>query len=116
MADEKTVTDSRGRKIAYRELAPADMMDLMEAADDVSGNAGWMAFALGVASVTSIDGVPVPVAENKADVKRNANTLGNDGIVAVQNAIFGSPKKATKKAAGTAKNSSGHPASETPNS
>jgi hypothetical protein len=105
MADEKTVTDSRGRKIVYRELAPADMMDLMEAAGGASGNAGWMTLALVVASVTSIDGTPVPVASSKADVKRNANALGNDGIVAVQRVLFDAPEKDAAEVAETAKNS-----------
>jgi len=41
-----------------------------------------------VYAVSAIDGVPLPLPANKDDLKTNARALGDDGIVAVMEALF----------------------------
>lgn len=82
-------TDARGRVLRFKEMDPSDMLDLYEAAGSNSGNRSWMSMALIVVSLTDIDGIPVPMAIDKAGVKRNARTLGNDGLVAGQKLFYG---------------------------
>lgn len=84
------VADSLGRKIVLKTMGPADMLDLVEAAGANSGNQGWVNLAMVVCSVQSIDGVPVPRAVTKDQVKRVARLLGNEGMVACSNELFGS--------------------------
>jgi len=90
------VTDANGRVYAIRELDPADMLDLFEAAGDASDNQRWVQFALIVTSVTAIDNVPLPLATTKNDIRANAKLIGNAGIVAVSKAVMGEVAPAGK--------------------
>ena len=91
----KTVTDRNGRVIGYREMNPADMLDLLEAAGAASQNGGWVAYAITICSVTAIDGNPVPTPRTKDQVKALAARLGNASYVALANEMFG-PAPATE--------------------
>lgn len=87
--EERTVTDSNGRIITLRVLDPADMLDLLEAAGPASANVGWIRYASVVASVSAIDGVPVPIASTKAHILAAARKLGNEGFAAVGKFLYG---------------------------
>ena len=82
------VTDSLGRALGIRTMGPAGMLDLIEAAGDQSGNASWVRSAMIITSVVAIDGIPVPVAITKDQVKRNAIMIGNEGFAAVAKMLF----------------------------
>ena len=86
---DKKITDSNGRAISFKEMDAVDMLDLLEAAGAQSTNQGWMRMAMVVASVTDIDGVPVPRARTKEQVRAIAGQLGNPGLIALNEAIFG---------------------------
>lgn len=92
--DDMQVTDSRGRVLKLRVIDPGQMLDLMEAAGTASDNRAWMQYALMVASVASIDGVPMPAAANKRDVRANAVMIGHDGIAAATQKLY-APAAAT---------------------
>ena len=83
-----TVTDASGRKIGVMIFGPEDMLDLMEAADDLSTNQGWLRYATVICSVSSIDDVPVPRPKNKMQIRGIAKKLGNLGFLAVAKAIY----------------------------
>jgi hypothetical protein len=98
-------TDAQGRLISFKEMNPTDMLDLLEAAGPLSTNPGWMKMAMVIASVTDIAGTPVPTARTKDQIRNIARQLGNDGLVALNAAIFGADDEvAEKEAADTAKN------------
>lgn len=88
MAD-KTVTDSTGRTLLLREIEADEMLDLMEAAGVSAGNSAYMQFALIVASVSSVDGVPMPRITSKAMLRSNAAAIKNAGIVAASREMMG---------------------------
>ncbi len=105
MAEMKTVTDALGRTLKIRELDPADMLDLIEAAGEVAGNPAWIRYAMSVASVAEFDGVPVPLPENKDQIKAFARRIGNEGYVAAVRAVWGiadPPAKGDDKVPGEA--------------
>lgn len=83
------ITDKNGRVFETKELDPGDLLDILEAAAEASGNQSWVRLAMVVCSVTAIDGVPVPFATRKADVTKLARTIGNDGLVALNQSMFG---------------------------
>ena len=103
MATE-TVTDKAGRKIGLRDLDPGDMLDLLEAAGTSSTNEGYMRYAMVIASLSSIDDVPVPAARTKEQMRGNAKKLGNDGFAAVAEALFGKTSPTADDSAAAAKN------------
>jgi hypothetical protein len=90
MSDENiVVTDASGRKLTLKPLDPGDMLDLLEAAGDQSTNAGYVNYAVIVASVVQIDDKPLPRAMKKDRLKANGKLLGNVGLVAVTKELFG---------------------------
>ena len=99
MADLKTVTDSKGRKIVLRVMDPADMLDLIEAAGEAASNSTWVRYAMAVASVAEFDGVPVPMPESKAQIRAFARKMGNEGYEAVVQAVWGLGAPAEEAAA-----------------
>lgn len=91
-----SVVDAKGRTITLRILDPADMLDLFEAAGSASSNAGWVRYASVVASVSGIDGVPIPIPAKKEAIRTLARRLGNDGFAAVAKFLFGDGEGAPK--------------------
>ena len=102
------IVDAKGRRFTTKELDPGDLLDLLEAAGSNSGNAAWLRLAMVVCSVTAIDGVPVPLATTKQDVRQSAKMIGNDGLVALNKAMLGddaaAPVTSDAEAQETAKN------------
>lgn len=97
------ITDRAGRTLEIRELGPDDVLNLMETGGTAAGQEGWMAYAMVVASVASIDGDPSPpLGCPKPMFLAFAKKLGNDGMVAVNSHVFG-PKAGAEDVA-TAKN------------
>jgi len=80
MAIEEELVSPAGRKIGFQELDPGEMMDVIEAADEASGNRTWLNYAIAVSSVRTIDGHPVQFPKTKIDVRALANRLGMDGV------------------------------------
>lgn len=96
------VTDSLERKIVLKTLGPADMLNLFEAAGANSGNAAWMRFAMELASVRSVDGVPLPFAIKKEQLLMAAERLGNEGMMAVHLKLFPPEEEGADESAPTA--------------
>jgi len=82
---ELTLED--GRRISVREIDPADMLDLIEAAGSAMNGASasaWLSYAQMICAVTAIDGVPVQMPATKAEIKDLARRLGVTGVKALQ--------------------------------
>jgi hypothetical protein len=88
MSDQKVATDTNGRKYTLRELTPGSFMDLLEAAGGASQNAGYLRYAMAVASVIDIDGVPVPMPQDRRQLRALGDKIGNDGMIAIFNVLF----------------------------
>jgi hypothetical protein len=76
--------EADGRRFALREMDPADMLDLLEAAGHNAGNRAWLRFAMVVCSVQAIDGIPMPFPRDAGGIKALARTVGVNGIEAVR--------------------------------
>ena len=87
------IKDAKGRAFTTKEMDPGDLLELLEASGANSGNAAWVRLAMVICSVTAIDGVPVPAATKKQDVVATAKRIGNDGLVALNAAMFGDDAK-----------------------
>jgi len=99
------ITLADGRKLGLKEIDPGDMLDLIEAAGSAMSGAAagaWLGYAQMIATVTSIDGVPVQFPVTKDEVKDLARKIGNGGIVELQKTL--APEKAAEAAKDTAKN------------
>jgi len=82
----ETVSLSDGRCLALKEIDPADMLDLIEAAGSaVNGPAAatWLGYAEMICSVTAIDGVPVQIPGTKEEIRELARRLGKTGVAAL---------------------------------
>ena len=88
MAEPTIITDADGRKLELREMTPADQLDLLEAAGDSSGNAGYVRMVTVLFMVAKIDGAPVPPPTNKRQIRLHATRLGNAGLVALYAHLF----------------------------
>ena len=84
-----TATDARGRKLTLQALQPDGLLDLLEAGGAAANSEPWLRYATIVCSVTEIDGVPVPRARTREQIKQAARTIGNDGMAAAVAALFG---------------------------
>lgn len=97
-----TLSHSDGRKIGVRILDMADMLDLMEAAGQVSTNQGWMNLAIPAVSVDYLDEKPVPIPATKEKIKQRTRELGNERMGAIIWALF--QRKTPEAELETAKN------------
>lgn len=78
------VTDAEGRRFVLRSLTALDKLRLFEAAGaELSRNDRWLGMAALAASVTEIDGVPVPLPASKAAIEAIVRKLGDAGLAAV---------------------------------
>lgn len=78
-----TVLLSDGRCLTLREIDPADMLDLIEAAGSAvmgPSAATWLGYAEMICSVTAIDGVPVQMPSTKDEIRELARRLGKAGV------------------------------------
>ena len=84
----QTVTDALGRRIGLRRPGALDKLRLLKAAGPVlAQNQPWLNMALYAASVTEIDGVPVPPPAAEAQIEALVGRLGDEGLAAVALAL-----------------------------
>jgi hypothetical protein len=86
-AISQTVIDALGRTLTIREIGPMEQIDLFEAAGDQSNNSPWVGMAILAASVTDIDGIPMPTPRSKNTIRAALKTLGSEGVAAVAKAL-----------------------------
>ncbi len=80
--------DGSGREIALRRLGALDKLRLFKAAGPaLAQNAPYLGMAMLAASVTAIEGVPVPYPTNEAQIEAIVARLGDEGIAAVAAAL-----------------------------
>lgn len=85
-----TATDTRGRVFQMKTLDPADMLNTIEIAGGAAAeNQTWLRMAMLLATVSTIDGIPVPVAGTKNQILNNARMIGNDGLICIADATTG---------------------------
>ncbi len=81
---EHNVHDEQGRVIAIKRPTALDTLRLIKAAGPIlSQNEAWMAIAGLAASVTAIDGVPIPSPASEAQIESLVSKLGDHGLAAV---------------------------------
>ena len=86
------VTDGLGRRLSLRRLTLLERLRLFEAAGaELSRNDRWLGLAALAASVSAIDGVPVPLPASKAAVEAAVQRLDEPGIAAVAAALAPEP-------------------------
>ena len=82
-APTEVVTDG-GRKIVLRQIHALDRLRLFKAAGPVlAQNQPWLGMAALAWCVTAIDGVPVPMPGNDAQIEALIARLGDDGTEAI---------------------------------
>jgi hypothetical protein len=86
------VTDSQGRRLSLRRLSLLERLRLFEAAGaELARNDRWLGLAALAASVSAIDGVPLPFPATKAAVEAAVQRLDEPGIAAVAAALAPEP-------------------------
>ncbi len=80
--------DAEGRELSLRRPDALDRLRLFKALGaELSLNAPYLGVALLAASVTAIDGVPVPAPTSESQLEALVRRLGDDGIDAVADAL-----------------------------
>ncbi|MHB1303032.1 MAG: hypothetical protein ACYCZB_06100 [Acidiphilium sp.] len=98
---ERTVQDQRGRMLALRPLTMLDRLRLFKALGaELAMNDAYLGVAALAASVTAIDGVPLPFPATEATVENAVERLGEDGIEAAALALEPADPTAVKALAG----------------
>ncbi len=88
--EELSVTDAQGRTLLLRRLTALDKLRLFKAAGGtLAQNAPWMGLALLAASVSAIDGVPVPAPSNELQIEALVARLDEAGLAAISTALLG---------------------------
>ena len=86
------VVDGQGRRLELKRLGVLERLRLFEAAGaELSRNDRWLGMAVLAASVTAMDGVPLPFPASKAAVEAAVQRLGEEGIAAVAGALAPEP-------------------------
>lgn len=86
------VTDAKGRVLGLRRLSVLDRLRLFEAAGaELARNDRWLGLAVLAASVSAIDGVPVPLPATKAAIEAAVSRLDEAGLAAVAAALSPAP-------------------------
>lgn len=82
------ITDSRGRTITCRPPTALDRLRVFKAVGPVlAENPRYVGYATLAMAVSAIDGVPVPPPANEAQVEALVERLGDEGLVAVGDAL-----------------------------
>ena len=88
----KTIADKQGRQISYRAMSVLDQAKLMRAVgSENSSNVSFMGLAMMAAAVVDIDGVPAITPRNLAQVDAAIERLGDEGYVALSEALLDTP-------------------------
>jgi hypothetical protein len=81
---ETLIEDGEGRKLTIRTLNMRDQLRLFKAlGPELSLNELYLGFATLAASVTAVDGVPLPFPSNEAAIEHAVERLGEAGLEAV---------------------------------
>lgn len=104
MPDPIIVTAADGRAFTLRDIGPMEVLDLLEAAEQTSGNKAWLQYAWPIVSVAMIDGHPRPFPRSRDDLRRLAAEIGTAGHAAITEALFPKDATAAPDVAETAKN------------
>ena len=85
-------TDARGRALSIKPPTALDRLRLFKAVGPVlAENPRYVGYATLAMAVTAIDGVPVPPPANEAQVEALVERLGDEGLVAVGEALDPGP-------------------------
>lgn len=98
---ESSVTDGFGRNLALRRISMLDRLRLFKAlGPELSLNEAYVGIAALAASVTAIDGVPLPFPSGEAAVENAVEKLGEAGIEAAAQAADADDFELVKAQAG----------------
>ena len=98
---ETIVEDIGGRKLTIRVLNMRDRLRLFKAlGPELSLNEPYLGFAALAASVSAVDGVPLPFPSSEAAIEHAAERLGEAGLEAVALATERSDPLAVQAQAG----------------
>jgi hypothetical protein len=87
-ATTETVIDEVGRRLTIRRLTALDRLRLFKAAGPLlSQNQPWLGMAMIACSVSAIDDVPTPPPSNELQIEAMVARLGDEGIVAIAQAL-----------------------------
>jgi hypothetical protein len=79
-----SVRDLDGRELVLRRLGPLDRLRLFKTlGSELAQNPPYLGMAMLAASVTAIDGIPVPVPTTEAHVEALVLRLGDTGMTAI---------------------------------
>lgn len=83
-----TVTDEAGRSLVIKRMLVSDRLRFLRAVPpELQNNPLWMANALAIASVITIDGVPCPIPMNELEIERAGDRLDDAGLNAANGAL-----------------------------
>ena len=86
--EEFTAVDRAGRSMCVRRMDALDRLRLFKTlGPSLSVNAPYLGMALIAASISSIDGVPVPPPVTEEHIEALVRRLGDDGISAAADAL-----------------------------
>jgi uncharacterized membrane protein YoaK (UPF0700 family) len=87
-AEQFVVRDALGRQVSVRRLSALDRLRLFKAVGpDLAQNAPYFGMAMLAASVTAIDGVPVPAPMREGQLEALVQLLGDEGLSAAADAF-----------------------------
>ena len=87
-----TATDARARTLAIKPPTALDRLRLFKAIGPVlAENPRYLGYATLAMAVTSIDGVPIPPPATEAQLEALVERLGDEGLVAVGEALDAGP-------------------------
>jgi hypothetical protein len=85
---ELSARDDAGRLLSLRRLGALERLRLFKAIGAaLSENPPYLGMAMLAFSVTAIDGVPVPLPGNEAQLEALVQRLGDGGIAAIADAL-----------------------------
>ena len=97
----RCVTDKTGRTLSVRELSMLDRLRLFKVLGPyLSLNEAYVGLAALAASVTTIDGVPLPFPNGEAAVENAVERLGEAGLEAAASAADDDDIETVKAQAG----------------
>ncbi len=76
--------DAEGRRLSVRRLHALDKLRLFKAVGaELAQNPPYLGMAMLAATVSAIDGIPVPIAVNEMQIEALVSRLGDSGLAAV---------------------------------
>ena len=85
---EIILKDGLGRSLTLRRLTALDRLRLFKAAGPIlAQNDRWLGMAMLAASVSALDGIPIPQPGNEQQIEALVHRLGDPGIAAIATAL-----------------------------